>query len=216
MKSSWSRALVLRLAVLASCLSLSCGNKQELVSIQVTPAQVNFQGLGAQSQMTAIGTYIHPPETKDITTHAVTWATDVPGTVSVTQTGLVTAINTCGSGQVTATAYSNPANPPAGSAIRASADVAILLNGSSNCSQLANLTVTIGGTGGTGTVTSSPSGIVCPTICSANFVVGATVTLTAQPSTGSQFISWMNCDSALNNACVVTMNAARTVTANFN
>jgi len=45
MKSSWSRALVLRLAVLASCLSLSCGNKQELVSIQVTPAQVNFQGL---------------------------------------------------------------------------------------------------------------------------------------------------------------------------
>jgi len=146
MKSSWSRALVLRLAVLASCLSLSCGNKQELVSIQVTPAQVNFQGLGAQSRMTAIGTYIHPPETKDIT-HAVTWATNVPGTVSVTQTGLVTAINTCGSGQVTATAYSNPANPPAGSAIRASADVAILLNGSPNCSQLANLTVTIGSTG---------------------------------------------------------------------
>src|SRR5215472_6677600 len=146
MKSSWSRALVLRLAVLASCPSLSCGNKQELVSLQVTPAQVNFQGFGAQSQMTAIGTYIHPPETKDIT-HAVTWATDVPGTVSVSQTGLVTAINTCGSGQVTTTAYSNPANLPAGSAIRASADVAILLNGSPNCSQLANLTVTIGSTG---------------------------------------------------------------------
>jgi len=202
-------------ALLASLLSLSCGNKQELVSLQVTPAQVNFQGVGAQSQMTAIGTYIHPPETKDIT-HAVTWATDVPRTVSVTQTGLVTAINTCGSGQVTATAYSNPANPPAGSAIRASADVAILLNGSPNCSQLANLTVTIGTTqGGTGRVTSSPSGIACPSICTTNFAVGATVTLTAMPNGNSALMNWLGCDFPLGNTCVVTMNAARTVTANF-
>ncbi len=214
MKSSWSRATVLSVALLASCLSLSCGNKQELVSLQVTPAQVNFQGFGAHSQMTAMGTYIHPPETKDIT-NAVTWATDVPGTVTVSQTGLVTAINVCGSGQVTATSYSNPANPPSGSAIRGSADVAILLNGSPNCSQLANLTVSIGTQGGTGTVTSSPSGIVCPSICSSNFAVGATVTLTAAPNVASSFLNWVGCDSTSNNTCVVTMNAAKTVTANF-
>lgn len=210
---SWLRAVTLGPLTLASFLSLSCGNKQELVSIQVTPAQVNFQGFGAQSQMTAMGSYIHPPATKDIT-RAVTWGTDAPGEVSVSQTGLVTAINTCGSGQVTATAYSNPANPAAGSAIRGTADVAILLNGSPNCSQLANLTVTIGG-GFPGTVTSSPSGVTCPSVCSANFAVGTTVTLTAAPGTGSTFSTWSGCDSTTGNICVVTMSAARTVTANF-
>jgi hypothetical protein len=195
----------------------SCGHDQQLVSIKVTPAQVNFQGFGAQSQMTAMGSYIHPPETKDITT-IVKWATNVPGTVSVTQTGLVTAINICGSGQVTATAYSSPTNPPAGSAIQGSADVAILLNGSSNCSQLANLTVTIGtgSGGGTGMVTSSPSGISCPSVCSNNFAVGASVTLSAFPNSGSSFANWNGCDSSSLTTCVVTMNAARTVTANFN
>ncbi|HEX6504496.1 MAG TPA: Ig-like domain-containing protein [Terriglobales bacterium] len=210
---SWLRAVTLGALTLASLLSLSCGNKQELISIQVTPAQVNFQGFGAQSQMTAMGSYIHPPATKDIT-RAVTWGTDAPGEVSVSQTGLVTAINTCGSGQVTATAYSNPANPAAGSAIRGTADVAILLNGSPNCSQLANLTVTIGG-GFPGTVASSPSGITCPSVCSSNFAVGTTVTLTASPSGGSTFSTWSGCDSMSGNICVVTMSAARTVTANF-
>ncbi|MBV8478274.1 MAG: Ig-like domain-containing protein [Acidobacteria bacterium] len=215
MESSWSRAFALGVVVLAALLSIRCGNKQQLISIQVTPAEVNFQGPGAQTQMTAMGSYIHPPATKDIT-NAVTWATDVPGTVRVTQTGLVTAINTCGSGQVTATAYSNPANPAAGSAIRGSADVAILLNGSSNCSQLANLTVTIGTTGGgSGVVTSSPSGISCPSICSANFAVGTTVTLTALPNGGSSVANWIGCDSTSLTTCVITMNAARTVTANF-
>jgi hypothetical protein len=44
-------------------------------------------------------------------------------------------------------------------------------------------------------VTSSPSGIACPKICTANFVVGATVTLTAQPNGASSSVAWMGCDS---------------------
>ncbi len=206
---------VFNLCVVALCclLSVTCGNKQELISITVTPAQVSLQGFGGRSQMAAMGTYIHPPATKDIT-DIVTWATDVPDAVSVSPTGLVTAINICGSGQVTATAYSNPANHAAGSAIQGIADVSILLNGSPNCSQLANLTVTRGGTG-SGVVTSSPSGISCPSICSANFTVGTTVTLTAAANAGSVFSTWTGCDSTSGNICVVTMNAARQVTANF-
>ncbi len=212
MKSSrfWAGCAV----VLALAFFLSCGAGQQLVSITVTPTQFNFQGIGAQVQMTAMGNFIHPPASKDITT-TVKWATDVPTVVSVSQTGLVTSINICGNGQVTATAYSNPANPPAGSAIQGSANVAVLLNGSPNCSQLENLTVTIGTNGGTGTVTSSPSGITCPSTCSNNFALGTTVTLTAFPSAGSAFSGWIGCDSASGNTCIVTMNSARTVTANF-
>lgn len=41
------------------------------------------------------------------------------------------------------------------------------------------------------------------------------MTLTAQPTGGSTFLNWMNCDSTLNNTCVVTMNVARKVIANF-
>lgn len=193
--------------------SLSCGQDQQLVSITVTPDKVNFQGIGAQSQMTALGSFIHPPATKDIT-NWVTWSTDVPTEVTVSPTGLVTAINTCGSGQVIASVYSKPSNPSAGSVIRATADVAILLNGSSNCSQLANLTVTIGGGIG-GTVTSSPAGIACPGVCSANFTLGTTVTLTAVGSGAATFSTWSGCDSMSGNICVVTTNAARNVTANF-
>lgn len=214
MKSSWSQVFLLVLLLIAALFVLSCGNEQRLVSITVTPATVDFQGIGAQSQMTAMGNYIHPPESKDITS-AVTWATDSPGGVTVSATGLATAINICGSGQIFATVYSNPANRAAGSATRGTADFAILLNGSSNCSQLANLTVTIGGAG-SGVVTSSPTGIACPTsTCSANFSVGTTVTLTAQPNSGSSFSSWSGCDSTSGNICVVTMNAARTITASF-
>ncbi|HVO63877.1 MAG TPA: Ig-like domain-containing protein [Terriglobales bacterium] len=215
MKSRWMRIASLCAAVIL--ITASCGHDQELVSITVTPAKVDFQGFGARSQMTAMGSYIHPPETKDITS-IVTWATNVPDTVSVSQTGLVTAINICGSGQVTATAYSNPSNHAAGSAIRGSADVAILLNGSSNCSQLANLTVQIGTSGGSasGSVTSSPTGINCPnTTCSANFAVGTTVTLTASPNSGSSFNHWDGCDAPSGITCTMNMNAAKTVTANF-
>jgi hypothetical protein len=213
MKSSWIRCIGVCVIATATVLSLSCGQEQRLVSITVTPAHVDFFGAGAQFQMQAMGNYIHPPATKDIT-RTVTWASNDPGGVTMTQTGLATSINICGFGQITATAYSNPANPPAGSAIQGSADFDILLNGSPNCSQLANLTVTIGGGVG-GNVASSPGGITCPSVCSNNFAVGTTVTLTAQPSGGGTFSTWSGCDSTSGNICVVTMSAARTITANF-
>ncbi|MFY9910496.1 MAG: hypothetical protein WAK56_11660, partial [Candidatus Sulfotelmatobacter sp.] len=54
---------------------LSCGDPQELVSIQIQPGTETFgaanipvsQDAGLQAQLTAMGTYVHPPVTKDIT-----------------------------------------------------------------------------------------------------------------------------------------------------
>jgi uncharacterized repeat protein (TIGR01451 family) len=58
------------------------------------------------------------------------------------------------------------------------------------------LTVTEAGTG-TGTVTSSPAGITCPTTCAASFTGGSQVVLTATPTGGSTFTSFSaNCTPA--------------------
>jgi phospholipase C len=76
-----------------------------------------------------------------------------------------------------------------------------------------SLTVTMSGPG-TGTVTSNPSGISCPTTCSASFANGTQVTLTAVPSSGSSFGGWSGACSGTG-TCVVTLNAATTVNALF-
>lgn len=68
---------------------------------------------------------------------------------------------------------------------------------------------------GSGTVTSSPSGINCGTACSAPFDVGSSVTLTATPASGSTFSGWSGACSGAGATCTVVMDAAKEVTANF-
>ena len=68
--------------------------------------------------------------------------------------------------------------------------------------------------GGSGTVTSSPAGINCGTVCSAHFDPNTTVTLTAKPDKGSRFLGWQTgCSSAAR--CTITLNSAISVTARF-
>jgi sugar lactone lactonase YvrE len=80
-----------------------------------------------------------------------------------------------------------------------------------------DLTVSLAGTGA-GTVSSSPSGITCPTtICTANFAVGQVVTLTAMPGTGSTFAGFSsNCTAVTSTSCTIAMSVAQAVTATFN
>ncbi len=75
------------------------------------------------------------------------------------------------------------------------------------------LTVNVAGTG-SGTVTSSPAGIDCPSTCSANFAGGTQVTLTDAAAEGSSFGGWSGACTGLA-SCVVTMTAAKSVTATF-
>ncbi len=72
-------------------------------------------------------------------------------------------------------------------------------------------TLTVNRTGsGTGTVSSSPSGINCGIVCSAAFRGGSMVTLTATPSAGGMFAGWSGgCTGT--GQCVVTMTHATTV-----
>lgn len=65
---------------------------------------------------------------------------------------------------------------------------------------------------GNGTVTGS--GINCGTTCSASYAVNTVVTLTATANMGFRFTGWSgDCTGA--STCTVTINAAKSVTANF-
>jgi hypothetical protein len=68
---------------------------------------------------------------------------------------------------------------------------------------------------GSGTVTSTPTGINCGADCVEDYAQGAMVTLAAAPSPGSTFMGWSGAGCAGTGSCVVTMNAATTVTATF-
>jgi uncharacterized repeat protein (TIGR01451 family) len=69
---------------------------------------------------------------------------------------------------------------------------------------------------GSGTVTSSPPGIDCGADCSESYPEGTMVTLTATPGANSTFAGWSGGGCTGTGTCVVTMDAAKSVTATFN
>lgn len=68
----------------------------------------------------------------------------------------------------------------------------------------ATLTISLLGTG-TGTVRSSPAGIACPSTCSAAFMPGATIGLTAKQSPSSRFGGWSGGGCAGTGGCVTVL-----------
>ena len=115
MNRKWLSIVVLVAAAgVLSALS-SCGHSQELVSIQIQPTSETIgasnipvsQDANAQVQLRALGTYIHPPVTKDIT-NQVTWASNDAQMFSVNSTGMLTATGeACGGTLVSATVTTN-------------------------------------------------------------------------------------------------------------
>lgn len=199
--------------VLPVALMPSCARDQKLTSIAVSPTIVTFDSVGGKVQMRALGTFEHPPETKDVT-NIVQWSTDVQGLATVSSTGLMVATSICGAGNVTAT-YNSPPGNPSGSVVVGSAAISGSGQGTSTCNS-ATLTVTINGLNtAKGLVTSSPAGISCPSTCNATFALGAIVVLTAN---SSGFGGWVGCDANNPaNTCQVSLaGGSRTVTVTLN
>jgi hypothetical protein len=70
---------------------------------------------------------------------------------------------------------------------------------------------------GTGTVTSSPAGVNCGTVCNFVFPYGTSVTLTATAAAGSVFAGWSGAPcSGTNATCSLAVTAAPLITATFN
>src|SRR5580704_5935545 len=68
---------------------------------------------------------------------------------------------------------------------------------------------------GSGTVTSSPSGINCGGTCNASFQQGTQVTLTATAANGSTFAGWSGGGCSGIAPCIVTLGANTSVNASF-
>ncbi len=76
------------------------------------------------------------------------------------------------------------------------------------------LSVARSGTG-SGSVSSSPSGIQCGSDCSETYAKGTAVAITAAPAAGSTFTGWSGACSGTASSCTVNMTSALSVTANF-
>ena len=119
------------LLLCAAAVASSCSSGQQLVAIQVTPTTVVF---GAPDpslhvQLTAIGTYSHPPATKDITSQ-VTWTSSVTQVAQVNTAGVVSPTNFCGTAGVTATLKTNS---PTGNIITGSTTITVDGPAADNC-----------------------------------------------------------------------------------
>jgi hypothetical protein len=123
----------------ALCLSLlgllGCGNDPRLVSIAVTPQNVTIAGVDCTTapcqptvQYKAIGFYNHGGQPKDITGQVI-WSTNTP-TILQFQSSPAGLLAPTGNGfgtnlGVTATVYSNPNNPSAGTLVIGNAIISV-------------------------------------------------------------------------------------------
>lgn len=198
--------------------SLSCAYNQHLTSIQVQPSAGGTFGAADPAlflNFKAYGSYIHPPQTKDITS-LVTWQTDNPQVIQVSSSGVVSPNLGCGIGDISATFQD-------GSNLVVSNSVAVTVNGpaASGCTPAGPqpiLTISFAGIG-TGTVTGSGISCSTPSSCSNQFTTGTTLSLTASPTGTSTFGGWSGCNSTSGpnaSVCTVTLELNLTLTATFN
>jgi hypothetical protein len=188
----------------------SCARSQKLVGITVTPSSATFGGVGAQLQFKAIGTYIHPPENKDITSTAK-WSIDSQNLVTFDAPGLVTAISDCGTGNVMASVQDG------GNYVFATGFVSASGVGTTTCNTAA-MTVAVTGSG---TVTSSPTGINCPGTCTFAFPLDSSVVLTGAPGSGATTVTFTPasgsaaCTTQTSTTCTLDLNTNETINVAF-
>ncbi len=184
----------------------------QLTNLTITPGIQNLDAPGENAQFIATGIFGTNPPVDLTHSPQLQWKSSDTGIANVDSQGVVTGLKQ-GTTTITAT-YTDTNN------VTVSAG-AVLSVGNGTVSVTPSLTITVVGTGA-GTVASSPGGIVnCSKsggTCTANFVLGATITLTATPNGGSSFKGWSsNCTPVSGNAnqCTIAMGGNQSVGAIF-
>jgi hypothetical protein len=205
MKLSYIGLALGALVTVGTAVSLpSCGHDQKLVSVTIQPQTFTFltPDTAGKEQFTAIGTYIHPPATIDITSKA-TWAVDFANVVTMNQ-GLVSPFGQGGCGGVDITATAPEGTGGANNIVVATATAIVDDPSNPLCPGGGKLATLAVGVVGPGTVTSLPTAISCSATggtCVSTYSVGASVLLTANGPT----VTWANCPGSTGNTCVVTI-----------
>jgi len=186
-------------ALLSSCalallLTLGCGGGgPTVVSITVTPANATIK-VGQTQGYQAVAM---DAQNKPIANAALSWVSSDTAVATISNTGVVTG---AAPGNAVITAYSGNTT--------GTARVSVVPNVNYT------LAVTLSGTG-QGTVSSSPSGLLCTSgTCTASFPEGTQVILTASGSGGAGFAGWGGACLS-NNACTLTMDGNKSVVASF-
>jgi phospholipase C len=86
---------------------------------------------------------------------------------------------------------------------------------SSGPTQAGTDTLQVSVAAGTGTITSSPAGINCPSTCSATYNTGTQIVLTETPGAGSGFTGWGGACSGTASTCTIMLNANQSASASF-
>lgn len=216
------------LAILGFVLAaLSCAHDQQLVAISIEPTTETFGAAnipvpadaGLQVQLRALGHYIHPPVTKDITDQ-VAWVSNTPQIATITSTGLLTAAGqACGGALVSATVTTNSS---AGNRTSKGALVSgtmttnvVCFTGTTGNNALLQVLIT---PANAGSVSVSPTNVVCSGQgCTLPFSVGSgPIVLSAGANSGHTFVNWTNCVQASGATCTIpTLDSDLVVTANF-
>ncbi len=222
MKRNYVGLALAALVALGASLSLpSCARSQKLVSLQIQPPTFTFgepyqppPAVNLTEQYTATGTFIHPPETRDVTNEA-TWTID-DGVVTMSTPGLFTPAPPpagspqgtpppCGGGNIRATVPEGTGG--SGNIVIAYATVTVDDPIQVNCPGYGTEVELSVQVTGPGTITSTVGGINCPSQCIAPVAVGQSVGLTANPSAG-YMVNWLSgCTSFVGNDCSVTIPA---------
>ncbi len=179
--------------------------------------------LGADKSVTATFAGVAATKTLSVTVNGAG-----SGTVTSSPPGLTCASGNCSASFPAGTVVTLAQSPGAGSnfsgwggacggfagcSLALNADSAVTATFTLLTQPQKGLSVTLAGTG-SGTVTSSPSGINCSSgTCSGQFDTGASVTLTATSTGGSTFSGFGG--DCTGSACALAMSADRAVTATF-
>lgn len=224
MMRKWSVFMGVLAVVVAAGLLLSlssCARDQELTNITIQPPTETFGAVnipvpddaGLNVQLRALGSYAHPPITKDLT-NTVVWNSNTPQMVTVNSTGLITATgDACGNTLVSATVTTNSHS---GNIVTGYMTATVVCFTGTGVTQ-PTVTVTFGG--GTGIINSSPSGLSCASTCANQFPPNTPITITATPIAPSTNAVWSNCDSMTGNVCNINglgNNVIKNVTVTFN
>jgi len=192
----------------------SCARSTRLTGITIQPPSGTFGAVDPTLffQFKALGTYIHPPKTVDITDQ-VTWQSDNPQVIQVTAAGVASPNLNCGVAQILAEMHNGNND-----IVSNSASITVDGPASLGCTPAGPqpiLTISFAGKG-TGTVTGSGISCSTPSSCSNQFTTGTTVVLTASATGTSSFGGWSGCNSSNGANCTVFLQINTTVTATFN
>jgi uncharacterized protein YjdB len=168
-------------------LTVQCTGSQALQSIAVLPNNPTVPQIGQTTQFLALGTLAGGGQ-EDLTSTA-TWSSSNPQVASVDISGTAKAL-ACGTSTISA-----QYQPTGGTVVSGLTLLSV------TCNSITSIELLIVKSGSVvGTVTSTPAGIDCGTVCGGPFNEGTGFVLTAAPAA-----TWTGCDQIISGQCYFTL-----------